>query len=238
MTREDMKDEFVHLRDEAAALLEAYLARPLLRGVSHLVASITAAGAWLAMVLQASAAAQLVASLVYGAGLTLMLGTSALFHRVRWRPRAYLRIRKLDHSMIFVLIASSSTPFALLALDGTWRVVALVGMWSLAVAGVAIRCSVESLPRWLMVTLYVGMGWAALALAPALSNVPLPAAILVVAGGLLYTAGGVVYLLQRPNPLPRVFGFHEVFHAFTIVAAACHFAAVWPLVTGPLPGAG
>ena len=233
MTGSDVREELAHLRDEAAILFEAYLARPLLRGISHVLGFFTAIGAVVVLALQAGAAVQLVASLIYGAGLALALGTSALYHRVKWRPAAYRRIRKLDHSMIYVLIASSMTPFALLALDGSWRVGVLIGIWVLAAAGVLLRWLVENQPRWLMVSSYIGMGWAAVTLFPALSKLSPAAVTLTIIGGLLYTVGGLVYLFKYPNPLPRVFGFHEVFHALVVAAATCHFLAVWPLVTGP-----
>lgn len=234
MTRNDVRDELANLRDDAAILLEHYLARPLLRGMSHLLGFFTAIGAVLALAIQAGAALQLVASLIYGAGLALALGTSALYHRIKWTPTAYRRIRKLDHSMIYVLIASTCTPFALLALEGTWRVAVVAGIWTLAAAGISLRWLVEHQPRWLQVGTYIGMGWAGVTLLPALDRMSPTASILTITGGVLYTIGGFVYLFQRPNPLPRVFGFHEVFHAFVVAAATCHFLAVWPLVTGPL----
>jgi hemolysin III len=230
---DDVRDELAHLRDEAAVLLEAYVARPLLRGASHALGFFTAIGAWIVLVVQAGAALQVVASVIYGAGLALALGTSALYHRIRWRPRAYHRIRKLDHSMIYVLIASSCTPFALLLLDGPWRVFVLVAMWSLAAAGITLRWLVEHQPRWLQVGTYIGMGWAGLLLLPAFDRMDVTSLTLTIVGGLLYTIGGIVYLVRSPNPLPRVFGFHEVFHALVIAAATCHFIAVWPIVTGP-----
>ena len=237
MTIEDVRDELAHLRDEAGVLLEAYLARPLLRGISHLLGFFTAIGAGIVLIVQAAAALQVVASVIYGAGLALALGTSALYHRVKWRPKAYHRIRKLDHSMIYVLIASSTTPFALLLLEGWWRVVVLVTMWTLAAIGVGLRWSFATLPRWLQVATYIGMGWAGLMLLPALDRMSPTVVALMAAGGILYTIGGLVYLFRYPNPLPRVFGFHEVFHALVVAAATCHFLAVWPIVTSPtLPG--
>lgn len=238
MTVDNVRDELTHLRDEAAILLETYLARPLLRGVSHLVGCITALGAGLVLVIQASAAMQIVASLIYGAGLVLALGTSALYHRIKWRPRAYQRIRALDHSMIYILIATSCTPFALLLLDGSWRIVVLSVMWGMAALGVAMRWLMSNQPRWLMVATYLGMGWASLLLLPAVDQMSLTMKAMIAACGLLYTVGGLVYLFKYPNPLPRVFGFHEVFHLLVVAAATCNFIAVWPLLTSnTLPGA-
>lgn len=237
VTRDDLREEFGHLRDEAAILLETYLARPLLRGVSHLVGFFTAIGAVLALALSAGAAIQLVASLIYGIGLAAALGTSAMYHRIRWRPRAYRLVRKLDHSMIYVFIASSATPFALLALDGTRRITVLSGIWGLAAIGVALRLIVDNQPRWLHVSTYLVMGWAMLALVPAMRQLSDTGLALVVTAGVLYSVGALIYLFQRPNPLPRWFGFHELFHALVVAAATCHFLAVWPLVTRPLGSA-
>lgn len=235
MTIDDVRDELQHMRDEAAVLLEVYLARPMLRGMSHVVGFFTAIGAGLVMIVQAAGAIQVVASIVYGLGLALALGTSALYHRIKWRPRAYRRIRNLDHSMIYVLIASTCTPFALLLLDGTWRVLVLAGMWGFAAVGIALRWLVERQPRWLQVGMYVAMGWAGASILPAFEKMSMTMVALTVIGGVLYTLGAVIYLFQYPNPLPRVFGFHEVFHALVVAAATCHFIAVWPLITGPTP---
>ncbi|MCB0879583.1 MAG: hemolysin III family protein [Thermoleophilia bacterium] len=233
MTIDDVRDELAHLRDDAAVLLEAYLARPLLRGVSHALGFITAIAAMVVLIVQAAASVQVVASAIYGAGLTLALGTSALYHRIKWRPAAYHRIRKLDHSMIYVLIASSCTPFALVLLDGSWRIIVLSVMWGLAAIGIALRWLIANQPRWLQVGSYIAMGWAGLLLLPALDKMGPTTIVLTAVGGVLYTIGGLVYLFQRPNPLPKIFGFHEVFHALVVAAATCHFLAVWPLVTTP-----
>ncbi len=238
MTIDGVKEELAHLREEAAVLLEAYLARPLLRGVSHVAGFFVALVAITVLTIQAAAALQLVASLVYGVGLALALGTSALYHRVRWSPRAFARIRNLDHSMIFVLIASSCTPFALIAMHGMARIGVLVGIWTFAIVGIVLRWSWHDQPRWLQVGLYIGMGWACASLLPAMREMSPVVLTLAVIGGVLYTIGGLVYLFKFPNPLPKVFGFHEVFHALVVAAATCHFLAVWPLITShSIPGA-
>lgn len=235
MTKDQLRDELKGLRDEAAVLVDMYLARPLMRGLSHVVGFFAAIGAGLALILQAVSAIQIAASIIYGVGLALALGVSALYHRIKWRPRAYYRIQKLDHSMIYVLIASSCMPFALVLLRGEWRVAVVVGMWFLALGGILLRWLVATQPRWLHVATYLGMGWAGVSLLPAISKMDTPMIALTVTGGVLYSIGALVYLFKYPNPLPKVFGFHEVFHALVIAAATCHFIVVWPLVTGPIP---
>lgn len=224
MTREDFSRE-------AAALMETYLARPLLRGISHVFGALAALTGLFVLVLEAGAALQIVASAIYGAGLTASLGVSALYHRVKWRPRAYQWIRKLDHSMIFVLIASSYTPILLLAVHASWKWWAIAFVWVIAGSAVIVRLSVPHLPRPVMVSLGIVLGWCALALMPALHAVSDTALILVATSGVLYTLGALVYLTKRPDPLPRIFGFHEIFHACVVLAATLHFIAVWPLVT-------
>ncbi|MCW2949728.1 MAG: hemolysin family protein [Thermoleophilia bacterium] len=231
MTRDDMKSEMGHLRDEGAALLETYLARPLLRGVSHACGAFLAVVALVVLVAEAGAPLQLVGATVFGAGALAMLTTSALYHRIRWRPSAHRWVKKLDHSMIFVLIASTYTPFILVGFHGSVRIMAICAIWSLTAVGVVLRLTVSDLPRALQVAIYLGLGWGALTLIPAMHGQPVHVYVLAVIGGLLYTFGGVVYLLRRPNPFPRVFGFHEVFHACVIAAVACHYAAIYPLVT-------
>ena len=231
MTRDDMREEMSHLRDEAAILFETYLARPLLRGYSHLFGALVAIAALVVLIVRAGAPTQVVGATVFGCGAVLMLGTSALYHRIRWRPGAHRLMKKLDHSMIFVLIASTYTPFILVGYAGTTRVVAISVVWALALAGVILRLSVRDLPRPLQVAIYIGLGWGALTLIPALEGQPTSVYVLAALGGLLYTFGGLVYLFRRPNPFPRVFGFHEVFHVCVVAAVACHFFAVYPLVT-------
>ena len=227
MTRNDVREAAA----EAAALMEAYLARPVLRGISHVIAAFVALIGMFVLVVQAGAPLQFVASAIYGAGLTASLGVSALYHRIRWRPRAHAWIRKLDHSMIFVLIASSYTPIILLAVNASWKWWAIAFVWIVAGSAVIVRLSVPQLPRPVMVSLGLALGWSALALIPALQAMSTTALVLVATSGVLYTCGALVYLTKRPDPLPRVFGFHEIFHAFVVAAATLHFIAVYPLVT-------
>lgn len=206
--------------------------RPILRGISHLVGFFASLVSGTFLVLAATAAAQLVASIIYGAGLALALGTSAAYHRIRWSKRLHPIIARIDHSMIFVLVASSFTPFLLLRLNGAWRLWSLIGIWSIAAIGITLRLIFPSLPRVLLVGLYLTMGWSAAALFPQLyGKLPTSSMTLLIVGGGLYSLGALVYLFKRPDPLPKIFGFHEIFHALVIAAATCHYAAIWPLVT-------
>jgi len=169
------------------------------------------------------------ATSVYALTVSLLFGTSAVYHRVSWStPARRALVARLDHSMIFLFIAGTYTPFALLAMpERTGRVVLAV-VWAGAVGGVLLKTSWITAPRWLTVPIYLALGWVAVFVLPELlSHGGLAALVLIIIGGLLYTAGGVVYGLKRPDPFPRVFGFHEVFHLCTVVAAACHMVAVW-----------
>lgn len=212
--------------------IEERITKPLLRGVSHLVAFFASLLSGLVLALQATAVISLVSALIYAAGLTLALGTSAAFHRIRWSPRANRIVQRLDHSMIFVLVASTYTPIILLGMRGDWRIGGMVAVWVLASIGIIMRLAIPDLPRSVLVAAYLSIGWTAVALLPQLMHSLTPTSFgLLLAGGILYSFGAVVYLFRRPNPFPRVFGFHEVFHAFVIAAAACHYAAVYTTVT-------
>lgn len=156
----------------------------------------------------------------------LLFGISALYHRLNWSDRATALLRRLDHSNIFLLIAGTYTPMAVTALDPASRNILLTIVWSGALIGIFFRLFWLSAPRWLYVVLYIGLGWTAVWFAGDLVNANLPAVILVLVGGLAYTAGAIVYALKRPDPSPGVFGFHEVFHAFTALAFACHWTAM------------
>ena len=166
-----------------------------------------------------------------------MLGTSATYHRVRWRrARAHAWMRRLDHAMIYVLIAGTYTPVALLVLDGTLRTVVLAIAWGGAAAGIVLKLAWIGAPRWVSAGTYLALGWVAVVCAnDLLAGVGLVGSLLFVVGGLLYTVGAVVYARRRPDPVPRVFGFHEVFHALVALALVAHYAAI---AFGVLPHAG
>jgi hemolysin III len=201
--------------------------KPRLRGVSHQYAFGVAAAAGAALVAFAPAGEPRVAAAVYALSLCAMLGTSALYHRVDWSPARARLMRRLDHAMIFVLIAGTYTPFALLVLSegfGRWI---LAVAWGGALAGVGLTVAWIDAPRWLTAAAYVALGWVAVAAFPQIvDRAGVAGAALLGVGGLLYTAGAVVYARQRPDPVPAVFGFHEVFHVFVLAAAAAHYIAV------------
>jgi hemolysin III len=179
------------------------------------------------LVTVAQPGATLLASAIYGVALTFLFGASALYHRPTWGGRARLWLRRLDHSMIFLFIAASYTPFALLRLPAQDGRVLLAVMWVMAVVGILKTLFWVSAPKAVSAAVYVAMGWVALAYLPQLWHALRGGQMaLLVAGGVLYTAGAVGYSMKRPNPRPGVFGYHEVFHATVILAAACHYASV------------
>lgn len=200
---------------------------PLLRGVSHVVSFWIALAAAVVLVVLASGATAIVAAAIYGAGLCALFAASGLYHRWRWNPRWKPVLQRIDHSTIFVFVAASYTPVALLVLEGGWKLGVLIGVWCGALAGVVFSVAWISAPRWLVAGCYLGLGWVAVITLPELiDRLPVAPLVLLGAGGVLYSAGAAVYAIQRPDPWPRVFGFHEIFHAFVIAAAACHFVAM------------
>jgi hemolysin III len=165
---------------------------------------------------------------IYAATVTLLFGTSALYHRVNWGPRAHSLMKRLDHSMIFIFIAGTYTPIAALTLPRSSAGPVLTVVWTGAIFGVLLKSVWPSAPSWVSVPCYIALGWVAVFVMPQLlHNAGVAALVLIAIGGVIYTIGGVVYGLKRPNPLPDVFGFHEVFHLCTLVAAVCHYVAIW-----------
>ena len=204
------------------------LVKPRLRGVSHQWAFFVSCAIGAALVIAAPAGTPRLAAAIYAVSVSALFGVSALYHRITWASAAARRwMRRLDHSAIFLLIAGTYTPFALLVLDGAIATVILVVVWAGALGGILLKLVWIDAPKLLAAIVYVALGWVAVAAFPdLLDELGVTGTALVVAGGLLYTAGAVVYALRRPDPVPSVFGYHEVFHALVIVAAALQYAVV------------
>ena len=202
--------------------------KPRLRGVSHQWAFPCSLVTGTVLVVVAPTGRAATASAIYAVSVAALFGTSALYHRVTWASQKARRwMRRLDHSMIFLLIAGTYTPFGLLVLEGTLATVILVVIWAGALGGIVLKLVWIDAPKTLVAALYVLLGWVAVAAFPALLEGLGPVSTaLVGAGGLLYTAGAVVYALGRPNPVPAVFGYHEIFHALVIAAAAMQYAVI------------
>jgi hemolysin III len=207
---------------------------PRLRGRLHQIAFLASIPAGVALLLAAGSGRARLGALIYVVSLVGMFGSSAALHRGRWSARAWLRMDRLDRAMIYVLIAGSYTPVILLALRPGWREVFLALVWTAAAAGIVLVLlrtahPVVGLTRMF---LYLGLGWASVVLLPQLAGtLGFGKVALAMVGGLFYTAGVVVLIRQRPDPRPQVFGYHEVWHAFTVAAGACHFAFIWLLAT-------
>jgi hemolysin III len=205
---------------------------PHLRGWLHAGMFPAALIGGVTLVLMASTTGARVAAAIFGLTASLLFGVSALYHRGKWRPRVKAVLRRLDHANIFLIIAGSYTPFAVVLLPPDSARLLLILIWSGALAGVAFRVIWVNAPRWLYTPIYIALGWAALFFLPDFLRQGGTAVLsLIVIGGLLYSLGAVVYGLKRPNPSPRWFGFHEVFHALTIAAFLTHFVAAALTVT-------
>jgi hemolysin III len=201
--------------------------KPRLRGVSHQYAFFVSLATGAGLVVAASSGRARLAVGIYALAVSALLGTSALYHRVNWRPAARRWMRRLDHSMIFVLIAGTYTPVALLALRGTLASVILIVLWAGAIGGVVFKLLWIDAPKPLLAGVYVALG---LVCAAVFGELPAAIGWLavagLVAGGVLYITGAVVYASGRPNPWPKVFGYHEIFHVLVIAAASLHYAVI------------
>jgi hemolysin III len=204
------------------------LSRPLLRGVFHQYSFFAAVAGGAALVGLAEGARARIACAIYAAALAAMFGASAVYHRVPWRSdRARAWARRLDHSMIFVFIAGTYTPFALLAFSGLLPTILLVAVWGGAVLGVALNVSWIDAPKWVTAAMYLLLGWIGVIAAPQIfTELNVASAVLVTVGGVLYTLGALAYATQWPDPFPAKFGFHEVFHVLVVAAALTQFVAV------------
>jgi len=221
--------------DRATELMHDKLAevKPKLRGWIHAATVPLALAAFIVLIVLSPTTATRIGSTVFALSAILLFTVSAVYHRGNWSPATWAFLRRFDHANIFVLIAGSYTPFAVLFLDGTARVTLLSVVWSATIAGVLFRVFWTDAPRWLYTPMYIALGWAAIFFVPDFLDgaqryslgIAIAVMVLVATGGVLYTLGGVVYGLKRPNPWPRWFGFHEVFHSFTIAAFVTHYVA-------------
>lgn len=202
--------------------------KPRLRGVLHQRAFYVSLVVGAALVLAATDNVRsLVAAGVFALSVSALLGVSALYHRRDWPAEVRKKLRRLDHSMIFMLIAGTYTPFALLVLDGTLATVLLVGVWACAIAGSVMELALADASKWIMAAVCIGLGWVSVVALPDIASaIGAVGTALLAAGGVAYTAGAVIYATQRPDPVPHVFGYHEVFHLLVVVAIALQYAVV------------
>jgi hemolysin III len=202
------------------------VAPPLLRGALHGVA-FAAALAVGALLVAFSRESRVLPATVFATSAALMLGTSTLYHRITWSPSARLWMRRADHAGIFLLIAGTYTPAALISLSDAWRTTVLAVVWAGAIAAALCKVCWTAAPKWLSALLGLLLGWVGVIVLPRFAHHEgIAPVILLAAGGLAYTAGAAVYAIKRPDPSPRVFGHHEVFHTLTIVALACQYVAI------------
>lgn len=231
---ETMREQAADMRGQAAEVVAKV--KPRLRGVIHEYAFFVAIALGALLVWKANGERQELATAIYALGICGLFGVSALYHRVTWRPRARAWMRRLDHSMIFVFIAASITPFALLVVHGTLATIMLCIAWGGALAGIILSLAWVGAPKWVTATVYVGLGTLGAIMAPQIwGSLGWLAFAGIAFGGALYAAGAVIYATGRPDPAPSIFGYHEVFHSLVAGAAASHYAviafAVLPLAT-------
>lgn len=208
--------------------------RPLLRGVLHQAALVVAVAAGVVFVVETDGGRRTVAAAVFAASAATMLAVSAIYHRVTWTPRARLRMRRADHAGIYILIAGTYTPVGLLALHGVLQKVVLGVVWTGAAAAIVLKLAWVHAPKWLSAAIAIGLGWVGVAALPQLIRADgVTPVVLIAAGGLAYTAGGIVYARRRPDPFPAVFGYHELFHALTLVGLGLQYAAIAFFVIRP-----
>ena len=202
-------------------------ARPRFRGVSHRIAFFLALPLAVVLAFEVDTAAGRVAAIAFGTSAAVMFGASALYHGVSWPDAKRRWLRRLDHAGIYGLIAGTYTAVGLLVLEGSWRTVVLGIVWVGAAAGIALKFLWVDGPKWLSAAIGIALGWVAVVAFPQIvAGVGIAGSVLVVVGGIAYTAGALVYALRRPDPVPDVFGYHEVFHALVIVAVACQYSAI------------
>lgn len=207
--------------------------KPTWRGWIHAATFPLAIVLGVVLIVLADGVAAKVSSAIFVASSLLLFGTSALYHRINWSPGVKAIFKRVDHSNIFLLIAGSYTPITVLALPEGKAVLLLSIIWGGALLGVGFRIFWIGAPRWLYVSLYILLGWAAMLFIVDFFQANALMMTLIIAGGLCYTLGAVAYGFKRPNPIPGVFGFHEIFHSFTLLAFLCHWTGIFVVATNP-----
>jgi hemolysin III len=203
------------------------ITRPRLRGLSHEIAFFVSLPLGVALVLETRTAAGRTSAIVYAASVAFMFGASGFYHRITWPGPWRLRMRRIDHAGVYGLIAGSYTPIGLLVLHGTWRVAVLGVVWGGAAAAILLKVFWVAGPKWLAVTIGIALGWVGVIVLPQVaSRVGLTGCLLLLGGGLAYTAGALVYGFRRPDPVPNVFGYHELFHVLVIVAVGLQYGSI------------
>ncbi len=218
-TRTWVPEDKAHARDGV---------KPLLRGHLHQWTALSGIAVAVVLVVLSPGGLPRLGSAIWGVGTLLMFGTSALYHRITWAPKARTVMKRMDHAMIFVFIAGTYTPYCLTVLHGTERLVVLLVIWLGAMAGITVRMAWLGAPRGVTISLYIALGWVAVFVLPSiLHGAGVAALVLLMVGGVLYSGGAVVYALRRPDPFPAVFGYHEIFHACTVLAYVCHAVSIY-----------
>jgi hemolysin III len=222
-----MSDSWEHNQFEQGRVATAVTTRPFLRGTLHGAAALLAPAALVLLLLLADSPRGYVGAAIFATSLMLLYWTSASYHLAPWPHRLQRIMMRLDHSMIFILIAGTYTPFCLIVVGDAWGIPMLSVVWTLAGLGVLLKVCWPDAPRWLSVALYIALGWLGIVAAwPLVNNLPAWGLAMLLGGGLLYTLGALVYARRWPDPYPRVFGYHEVFHAFVVAATALHFSLI------------
>lgn len=228
------EDDIRHLPLLEAEPLRPEEVKPTWRGWIHAGIFPVTIVAGIILLVVADGAAARWSSAVFVATSMLLFGNSALYHRFNWKPRTKVILKRIDHANIFLLIAGSYTPITVLALPPEKAVLLLSIVWGGALLGIAFRVFWIDAPRWLYVPLYLALGWGALMFIVDFFQANAAMMTLIMIGGLCYSVGAVVYGLKKPNPVPGVFGFHEIFHSLTVVAFLCHWVAILLIATHPL----
>jgi hemolysin III len=202
------------------------LVKPKLRGVFHELGFYAAVAVGVVVIVTADPGRARMAGVIFASCVAFCFGASAVYHRPTWRPRARAWLARLDHAGIYLLIAGSYAPFALIVLSRGWAVPVLAIVWGGALAAIILKLCWVQAPKWLSAAIGLTLGWVGAVVFPQLLTLSTVAILLVAASGVLYTVGAVVYTRRRPDPRPQVFGYHELFHVLTVAAVACEYVVV------------